>query len=187
MYRLAAIITIPLLLAACKNSGNSGGNNHNSESPEDSSSNGNHLTVNDFAIVEPVKKFIYYMNDVDITTYDSISTQYFHEVMDYTDTAAIAIEMKIHELEMILVSDTTTEIEKHVTEEQISELSLELYKYEKNVTGYVFVHTFLNMGDTLSAIIITNADMTKGEAIQVSTPNDIEPTAFTSNIRKIDQ
>ena len=181
------IIGISAVLFSCKNSGKPNNQGHNNDNPDTTHSGPQEITVNDFAIVEPVKKFIYYMSEVDIATYDSISTQYFHEVMDYTDTAAISIETKITELEMTIAADTTTEFEKQVAADEISELSLELIKYEKDVTGYVFVHTFLNKGDTISAIIITNADMSKGEAIKVTTPNDIEPTAFTGNVRKIDQ
>ncbi|WP_258542455.1 hypothetical protein [Parvicella tangerina] len=167
------------------------GKSKNSKDPDNETltegSSHAHSSVKEFALVEPIKKAIYYMNEVDIATYDSIATQYFHEVLDYTDSAAISIELKIHQLENVIVSDTSSEVEKKSAADKISELSLDLIKYEKSVTGYVFVHTFLNKGDTLSAIIITNADMTKGSAIPVSKVSDIEPSAFADDIRKIEQ
>lgn len=176
-----------LLVISCKNNTDHSQNDSSNPKNKDSVSTLNGSHVSDFALVEPVKKIIYYMNEVDITTYDSISTQYFHEVMDYKDSVAIELQNHISHLQSMIDADTLPSFEKEIASEKIVDFSLELNKYDKVVTGYVFVHTFLNKGDTLSAIIVTNANMTKGEAFPISTVSDIEPTAFTNNVRRIDQ
>lgn len=178
------IISGLTLLQSC------GGNSKpHPQEPENKETNKSELVkdqeVDDFALVEPIKKFIYYMNEVDISTYDSISTQYFHEVLDYTDSVAIALDKKREKLQVLLNMDTTA-FEKELATEEIADISMQLNQYQKEVTGYVFVHTFLNKGDTLSAIIITNADMSKGQAHPVATVSSIEPTAFTNDVRQID-
>lgn len=175
------------LATSCINNDHPSHSDHNNSKSKDSVPNENKTKVTEFALVEPVKKIIYYMSEVDITTYDSIATQYFHEVLDYKDSAAIDIDKQISHLQSLIYSDSIPSFEKEEASEKINELSLELNQYDKVVTGYVFVHTFLNKGDTLSAIIVTNADMTKGEAFPISTINDVEPTTFADNIRKIEQ
>ncbi len=186
MFRISLHLALVLSFISCKNTGD-----HSVDGSDEGTDISGHPThddsVNDFALVEPIKKAIYYMDEVDVSTYDSIATQYFHEVLDYTDSAAIKLETKISKLQDYVTSDAATSMEKQVAMDEISKLSLELIKYEKSVTGYVFVHTFLNKGDTLSAIIITNAEMTKGEAFPVQKVNDVEPTTYTDNIRKIEQ
>lgn len=187
MIRLIAYSGLFFLIASCSNSNNN--HNHHTTDPnaKDTVSGGNKISVNDFALEEPVKKIIYYMSEVDITTYDSIATQYFHEVLDYEDTAAIALETKISKLQSIVDSDSLSTFEKQVASDKITSLTLSLNQYKKVITGYVFVHTFLNKGDTLSAIIVTNADMSKGEAYPIHAVKDVEPTAYTNNVRKIEQ
>lgn len=184
MIRFSSFLILLVLLSSCGR-----GKKTNATSPEnkgiDVSVSKKTASVNDFALVETVKKFIYYMNEVDISTYDSISTQYFHEVVDYTDTIAISIDNKLKKLKLLINGDSLNSFEKEVVKDEMIQLSTELSKYSKSVTGYLFVHTFLNKGDTLSAIIITNADMSKGEAFPVNTVNHIEPSQFTENIRQI--
>lgn len=143
--------------------------------------------VEDFALVEPIKKIIYYLSEVDITTYDSITTQYFHAVMDYKDSNAIHLEHQLNYYESIIHSSETSEEDKLASQEEATKINQQLWKYNKEVIGYVFVHTFMNKGDTMSAIILTNSSLTKGQAIPIKKITEIEPDQFTSSIRKIEQ
>lgn len=186
MIRLSLTLASIALISSC---GRNEKSNYSSNSDKDTTKKNTEtaLSINDFALVEPIKKFIYYMNEVDITTYDSISTQYFHEVIDYTDTSAISLDKRIQKLQILINGDSLSEFEKEISKDEIVELSTKLSEYDKSVTGYVFLHTFLNKGDTLSAIIITNADMSKGEAFPVNTVSNIEPSQYTDNVRQIEQ
>lgn len=137
-----------------------------------------------------IKKAIYYINEVDVTTYDSINTQYFHQVIDYTDTIAINAELELEKLTYILEVDGTqnfTNAELDSIIQKVNDLKSDLAFYKKSVTGYVFVHTFLNKADTMSAIIITNADRTRSEAIKIKTVTNIEPNYFKQKIRNIEK
>ncbi len=148
------------------------------------------IDVNDIPLVECIKKAIYYINEVDVSTYDSISTQYFHQVIDYTDSIAIETEKELEKLTYILEVDGT----QYYNNEQLdsiitkaNQMKSELAHFKKSVTGYVFVHTFLNKQDTMSAIIIANADRSKSEAIKIKTITEIEPNYFKQKIRNIEK
>jgi hypothetical protein len=150
----------------------------------------NSVNVGDIPLVDCIKKAIYYINEVDVATYDSISTQYFHQVIDYTDSIAIETEQELEKLTYILEVDGT----QHYSNEQLDSiitkahsLKTELTYFKKSVIGYVFVHTFLNKQDTMSAIIIANADRSKSEAIKIKTITDIEPNYFKQKIRNIEK
>lgn len=173
-------------LYSCKGN-NSNPNNSNKNTLKTESNSDLKVHVEDLALIEPIKKIIYYLNDVDITTYDSISTQYFHAVMDYTDTVAIQLEQDQQYFQDIIDSDTINKEELDSYYEKLISTNSQLLKFKKEVIGYVFVHTFMNKGDTMSAIILTNSSMTKGQAIPVKKITDIEPDLFTSSIRKIEQ
>jgi hypothetical protein len=187
MIRFSLLIAGFALVTSCRNTSNKPSSNNHSSTAQDTVENVTHLKVDEFALVEPTKKIIYYMSEVDITTYDSIATNYFHAVMDYTDSTAIQKETNLNYLQGQMNSDTITSVEKEVISNEITELTIDLLQYEKVVTGYVFVHTFLNKGDTLSAIIVTNANMSKGEAYPVNKVTYIEPSEYTNNVRRIEQ
>jgi predicted RNA binding protein with dsRBD fold (UPF0201 family) len=146
--------------------------------------------VDDIPLEECIKKAIYYINEVDVSTYDSISTQYFHQVIDYTDSLAIETEKELEKLTYILEVDGTQNYSNEQLDSVITKthlLKAELSHFKKSVIGYVFVHTFLNKQDTMSAIIISNADRSKSEAIKIKTITDIEPNYFKQKIRNIEK
>lgn len=179
------IATLGFLYSCKGNTSNPNNSNKNTLKTESNSDLKVH--VEDLALIEPIKKIIYYLNDVDITTYDSITTQYFHAVVDYTDTIAINLKQDQDFFQAVVDSDTVSNQELDFYYEKLIATNSQLAKYNKEVIGYVFVHTFMNKGDTMSAIILTNASMTKGQAIPVKKITDIEPDLFTSSIRKIEQ
>ncbi len=139
---------------------------------------------------ECIKKGIYYINEVEVSTYKKINTQYFHQVIDYIDTTAQEIEREFEKLNYILEVDgshlySNEQLDSIIT--KANELKKELLKYEKSVVGFVFLHTFLNKQDTISAIIIANADCSKSEAIKVKTLTEIEPNYYKQKIRNIEK
>lgn len=187
-FKVIYIVLASALVTGCNNKSTekTGGSNPDHTIDSTLSNLDKKVHVDDFSLVEPIKKIIYYMNEIDINTYDSINTQYFHEIVDYTDSAAILLENQINYLETVIAADTITDIEKKEAKLEITYLNLELVKYTKSVTGYVFVHTFTNKNDTLSAIIITNADMSKGEAFPINTITEIEPHHYKIKVRQIE-
>lgn len=188
MYKILyfSAVVLSLYNTSCK-SNNSNQNQDNKKLTTTENNSDSNNKVEDIALVEPVKKIIYYLSDVDITTYDSISTQYFHAVVDYTDTIAIKLKQDQDFFQAVIDSDTVSNQELDLYYEKLIATNSQLAKYHKEVIGYVFVHTFMNKGDTMSAIILTNSSMTKGQAIPVKKITDIEPDLFTSSIRKIEQ
>lgn len=137
-----------------------------------------------------IKKGIYYLNEIDVSTYQKINTQYFHQVIDYTDTIAQEIEKEYEKLSYILEVDGSylySNIQLDSIINKANVLKKELLKYEKSVVGFVFLHTFLNKQDTISAIIIANADCSKSEAIKVKTLTEIEPNYYKQKIRSIEK
>ena len=148
------------------------------------------IDVSTLPLEECIKRGIYYLNEVDVATYDSISTQYFHQVIDYTDTVAIEMDLELEKLKYILEVDgssnyTNEELDSIIT--KAHNLKYELVRYEKQPIGFVFVHTFLNKKDTMSAIILANSDLSKSEAIRIRTITDIEPNYFKQKIRNIEK
>jgi len=149
----------------------------------------NEVDISKIPLEECVKRGIYYLNEVDVSTYDSISTQYFHQVIDYTDSIAIVTEKELEKLKYILDVDGTQFYSNEELDSIIlktHELKSELGKYQKTPIGYVFVHTFLNKQDTMSAIIIANSDLSKSEAIRIKTITEIDPSYFKQKIRNIE-
>ena len=96
----------------------------------------------------------------------------------------------IEKLKYILEVDgssnyTNEELDSIIT--KAHNLKYELVRYEKQPIGFVFVHTFLNKKDTMSAIILANSDLSKSEAIRIRTITDIEPNYFKQKIRNIEK
>jgi hypothetical protein len=132
------------------------------------------------------KKALYDIKDIDIATYDSVSSQYFQEVLDYEDIEAKFIENEISKLEYNLNSDAVkfySDNQMDSIVNRLNQLKTDILSYDKILSGYVYVHTFTNKGDTLSAIIITNSDGSDAEAIQIKTVNQLDPDNYRSIIR----
>lgn len=148
------------------------------------------INISEEQLEECINKGIYYLNEVDVSTYKKINTQYFHQVIDYIDTTAQEIEKEFEKLNYILEVDGSHLYSNEQLDSIIfkaNTLKKELIKFEKSVVGFVFLHTFLNKQDTISAIIIANADCSKSEAIKVITLTDIEPNYYKQKIRNIEK
>jgi AICAR transformylase/IMP cyclohydrolase PurH len=138
------------------------------------------------SLLNCTKKALYDIKDIDIATYDSVSSQYFQEVLDYEDIEAKFIENEISKLEYNLNSDAAkfySDNQMDSIVNRLNQLKTDILSYDKILSGYVYVHTFTNKGDTLSAIIITNSDGSDAEAIQIKTVNQLDPDNYRSIIR----
>jgi hypothetical protein len=138
------------------------------------------------SLLNCTKKALYDIKDIDISTYDSISSQYFQEVLDYEDVEAKFIENEISKLEYNLNSDAIefySDVQVDSIINRLNQLKTDILSYDKILSGYVYVHTFANKKDTMSAIIITNRDGSDAEAIQVKTVNELNPDNYRSRIR----
>lgn len=140
---------------------------------------------------ECVKKAIYYKLKTDETEYDSISTSYFKEIEDYTDSSTIKMQEALWEKETLFNqfwstnSDSDSSNMHIVLENEIDSLKKELKSIEKEIVGYVFVHTFSIGKDTSSMIFIIDDRCEKWDAIPIKTIKDIEPNSFVKNIRAL--
>jgi hypothetical protein len=135
---------------------------------------------------ECIQKALYVLNDVDLTTYDSIASYYFEEVKDYIDEEAIVItqDLKATEVELsITASKHSAKIDS--LQMRMKELKTNLLTYEKQRTGFIFIHTFLNKQDTLSAIVLINEDGTNSEAVLIKTVNDMDADMFAGDVKKL--
>lgn len=135
---------------------------------------------------ECIKKALYVINDVDLNTYDSIASFYFEEVLDYVDENAIYIFNEIKTSEQELATTASKHKDKiDSLQFRIKELKTNLMTFEKERTGFVFIHTFLNKQDTLSAIVLINEDGTNSEAVLVKTIMPVDINAYTNDVKKL--
>lgn len=140
---------------------------------------------------ECIDKVLYYKLETTSADYDSITTQYFHEVKDYTDTLALIIQDSIWKLESIrdsyfrstvpagsqMKADSLTKI--------IAELRGEIKFYNKSVVGYVFVHTFAVKKDTMSMIFLMDKNCLNSDAIPIKTVAEIDPEDFLTSVKDL--
>lgn len=146
------------------------------------------LSVN-FSIGDCIHNALYYLDNTDIKTYDSLDTRYFHEILGYASKEAIGMEEKIISLKQNISLDTNNMISSIIKDEmqlQIDSLRNELNYYDKEVIGYVFVHTYTSHNDTLSAIIVMNKDCASSHAIPVKTINNINPDDYVYRVTQVD-
>jgi hypothetical protein len=135
-----------------------------------------------------ISKALYVWDEVDLNTYDSIGSYYFEEVKDYVDDEAFMIIQYIKNIEEELsVTPSKHKSKIEGLHEELAQLKLELSKFEKEVTGYLFIHTFVNKSDTLSAIIIVNEDGTNSQAVPVKTITTIEVNAYADDVKKLNE
>jgi hypothetical protein len=135
-----------------------------------------------------ISKALYVWDEVDLNTYDSIGSYYFEEVKDYMDEEAFVVIQNIKSIEEELLTIPAKHKKKiESLNEELSRLKLALSKFEKEVTGYLFIHTFVNKSDTLSAIIIINEDGTNAQAVPVKTINDVKVDAYAADVKKLNE
>lgn len=140
---------------------------------------------------ECIDKVLYYKLETTGENYDSISTDYFNEVIDYEDSIALAIQDTVWMLESTrfsYLSDYELEGSQEMADSLnliIDDLKKQLKAYQKAVVGYVFVHTFSVSQDTMSMIFIMDKDCSKSDAIPVKTVEDIDPDDFRVGIQDL--
>lgn len=132
-----------------------------------------------------MNNILYYDLNIDLNQYDSIGTYYFHEIMDYQEDEAIQLFDQIQAVKEKL-KKAESDDQRLALEQRKDSLRMELSRYKSEVTGHVFVHTFLNKGDTLSMIFIMDNDCNYSEAVPVNTIYDPDPDDFTRKVRKIE-
>lgn len=136
--------------------------------------------------VECIKKALYVINDVDLTTYDSVASFYFEEVLDYVDENAVYIYNEIKSTEQELASTASKhKVKIDSLQFRLKDLKTNLMTFEKERTGFVFIHTFLNKKDTMSAIIMINEDGTNSEAVIVKTVMPVDVDVYASDVKKL--
>ena len=143
----------------------------------------------DVPLNECIHNALYYLENTEINTYDSIDTHYFHEVLGYKNKKAVEMEKRVKMLKNLIMIDTLSNIGK--AERKEIELDLEnlrnnLYSIEKEVIGFVFIHTYSIKLDTLSAIIIMTKNCSNSQAIPVNAIKDIDPSQFSYQIQQIE-
>jgi hypothetical protein len=135
-------------------------------------------------IGECMRKTLHY-HTVDMHSYDSLATQYFHEIKDYTGSKAKKLYKRILNKKHLVNSDSirlNNPDEVHLLQYQIDSLQHLISKFEKEVVGYVFVHTFQSEQDTLSMIIVMDNKCDMSEAIPIKAIKDIDPDDYIENV-----
>jgi len=144
--------------------------------------------VPDVPLNECIHNALYYLNNTEINTYDSIDTHYFHEVLGYTNKKAIEMEKRLNMLKHSVMIDTLNNlgtVQRNEIELDIKNLRNELYTHEKEVIGFVFIHTYSIKQDTLSAIIVMTKNCSSSEAFPVNAIKDIDPSDFSYRVQQI--
>lgn len=141
----------------------------------------------EFSLKECMNNILYYNLQIDLNNYDSLSTYFFHEILDYVDSVAIAkydtlktIRWDLQENGGLMTLDKKKELEL-----EIDHLKQELSSFKQVVNGYVFVHTFRSKTDTLSMIFVMDTECGYSSAIPIKTIYDPDPDKYSSQVRQI--
>jgi len=143
----------------------------------------------DVSLNECIHNALYYLGNTEINTYDSIDTHYFHEVLGYKDKKAVEMEKRVQILKHSIIIDTLNNLgtaEREEIELDLENLRHDLYSFEKEVIGFVFIHTYSIKLDTLSAIIIMTKNCSSAQAIPVNAIKDIDPSHYAYKIQQIE-
>ena len=157
------------------------------------------LIVFDRENLEPcIKKELYYDTRIDMDSYQSLGTQYFHGIEDYTSKNAHKLERDllkrrryldqklrlVGDDELLEVVDSLQQEERELIVAEMDSIKQELAPYRKEVVGYVFIHTFLSAGDTHSVIFLMDTRCVHTEAISVRTiPQELDPEKYKEIFR----
>ncbi len=185
MKLILTILALSIITVSCNNTKKENGDEAN-PTPESTSSTS---SLPDFSLSECILNAIYHLDDTEINSYDSIATQYFHEVIGFQDSAAVAMELEMNATKSILLNDTNAILPPLTLDSlkyRVTELKQELSRYDKGVIGFVFVHTYRMASDTASAIILMNMNCSKSEAIPVKTIKDVNPEDYSTKIQQIE-
>lgn len=156
---------------------------------EQSTDKKNKKTNYDVSLTDCIHNALYYLDNTDINHYDSIDTHYFHEVLGYTNKDALKMEKDIQLMKQTILLDTLNNLSRITKDEyqlEIDELRQELFSYEKEIIGFVFIHTYTINQDTLSAIIVMNKNCSSSQAIPVNAIKDIDPSDYSYRVETIE-
>jgi hypothetical protein len=136
------------------------------------------------SLTECTKRIIYNHHST-IEKYDSISTLYFHELEEYIEPEAIALEKELESLKKILsAKDLADSSPNH---HKMDSLIAELSPFHKRVVGFTFVHSFFDGSDTVSAIFVLDTMCGFGEMTLIKDKIEVDPfddSTFTNKIKK---
>ena len=183
---LSFIVTLAFAVVGCKSTNDSTEKEENKEKIQQENTS---LNLG-FSISECIQHALYYMENTDIQSYDSLDTRYFHEIMGYRLQDAKDLENKILSIKQNISADTLGNIPSFMKDEmqlQIDSLRNQLNYYDKEVIGYVFVHTYTSDSDTLSAIILMNTNCSSSHAIPIKTITDINPDDYVYRVNQINE
>jgi len=138
---------------------------------------------------ECIQNALYYLDNTEINSYDSIDTHYFHEVLGYKNQKALDMEKRLQMLKHSIMIDTSNNLgtaQREEIENDIENLRYELYSHEKEVIGFVFIHTYSIKQDTLSAIIVMTKNCSSSQAIPVNAIKDIDPSDYSYKVQQIE-
>lgn len=143
------------------------------------------VKIKKVAVGECIKHIIYKRHGSDIEKYDSLWTEYFHELEEYTDDEARIMRRQLDSLKRITVFQGETEKLMF----SIDSLKAELNNYKKEVVGYAFAHMFYDGKDTVTAIFVMDTLCGFGEMTLVKDPLDlkgdpIDNTEYSEKVKK---
>lgn len=134
-----------------------------------------------FRKIEPgecIKHIIYKRNGSDMNQYDSLQTLYFHELLEYTEEDAIAMNKELDSIKRLMNNHNKWSPEmEEICIQRIDSLKAELSPYKKFISGYAFVHVFFDGKDTISAIFVMDTLCGFGEMTIVK---DLKEDPITS-------
>lgn len=131
-----------------------------------------------------------YKLQIEPRDYDSIATYYFHEIRDYEDKSVRSKSQSLKTLQANLRDSMTilSSARSKELEGKIDILQQEINSYNKEVIGYVFVHTFrIKEKDTMSAIYVMDQKCGFKELIKVKAISDPNPEDYIESIRSIER
>ena len=140
---------------------------------------------------ECIKNAIYYNLDSDETDYDSISTSFFKEIENYSDSSFIKMQESLWEKETLFnqfwqENNDNDSSDLHLKLKiEIDSLKSTLKDVKKEVIGYMFVHTFSVGKDTSSMIFIIDTKCEEWKAIPVKTIQDYQPEDYIKDANSL--
>ncbi|PCJ87028.1 MAG: hypothetical protein COA57_05485 [Flavobacteriales bacterium] len=144
-----------------------------------------------------IKKELYYDTRVDLGSYENLKTEYFTELRDYSSNKALRIEdeldkhirfyrQKYERDPQESIPDSVQFDERVKLKFKIDSMGNLLRPYPKEVVGYVFVHTFKTMDDTMAVIFLMDKYCMKTEAIPIKiSDTDIDPDHYRRLLSKM--
>lgn len=168
-------LVISVILSSCGHTGTEN-KTHPKEDP---------VQYQKIALNDCIKRIIYIEHKTDVDKYDSISCHYFHELEEYIEPEAIAMNKELDSLKKVLSYKEMEDASSYYR--KMDSLRAELSPYHKFVVGYAFVHTFFDGKDTVSAIFVMDTLCGFGEMTLIKDKIKVDPidnTTYSGKIKK---